>query len=651
MIAMKKFILPVFYILSCLLFSNKAFSQTLAFPGAEDFGKYAKGGRGGKVVEVTNLNDTGVGSFRWAFTQYPDTPITIVFRVSGIIDLKSQLKVNRSYFTVAGQTAPGDGICLKGQSFICNGARAASLGGNHGNFQIRYIRSRPGSTLSTGVYGFDMENCHDAIIDHCSFSWANEEVLATYDTKNISVQWCILSEGLYNAGHAKGVRSYCGVWGGQNASYHHNLIAHQNNRTVRFNGGRAHDTFALVDYRNNVIYNWVSSSSCYGGEIEISGGFAHTNIVNNFYKPGPATSSTLKFVRPDYPTSSVAVARWHLKGNIMNGNAVRTNDNWQGVDFSLIPLASRDSAKRDTAFYVIDSIQTQTAQNAYDSVLAKVGAIYPLRDSTDKRIINETRTGTAVGLGSLNKLGIIDTPSAVGGWNTYNTYNVPDDTDHDGMPDFWEDMKGLDKNNPEDRNDTLPDGYTRLEEYLNSIPVANPLPVKLVNFSVQKFNNYNKLNWSIENANELDKFYLEKSNDGENFNTIIKINPSTVNDYNYTDAEQSNAKVYYRLKVADKNGKWFYSPTIYIVNIKKNFEMKVYPNPISTNSWLQINSQINEAFTLTVCDLSGKIIWQKNIQAVEGNNFIALPLDKTIKGTYLLKAYSLHVDENIVIIK
>jgi len=261
--------------------ASSSYAQQLAFPGAEGFGKYATGGRGGKVVEVTNLNDAGAGSFRDAFNQYPNEPITIVFRVAGTIELQSALKVTRSNITVAGQTAPGDGICLKGHSFIMNGARAVSLGGNHGNVIIRFLRSRPGSTLSTGVYGFDMENCHDVIVDHSSFSWANEEVAAMYDTKNVTVQWSILTEGLYNAGHAKGVRSYVGVWGGQNASYHHNLITNAVSRTVRFNGARAHDTIALIDYRNNVIYNWGSSNAAYGGEVEITNGKSEVNIVNN----------------------------------------------------------------------------------------------------------------------------------------------------------------------------------------------------------------------------------------------------------------------------------------------------------------------------------------------------------------------------------
>ncbi len=633
----------------CLSFNS--FSQKIAFPNAEGFGKYATGGRGGKVVEVTNLADTGVGSFRWSFTQYPNDPITIVFKVSGIIDLQSQIKVNRSNFTVAGQTAPGDGICLKGNSFLVNGARALSLGGNHSNIIVRYIRSRPGSTLSTGVYGFDMENCHDVIIDHCSFSWANEECAALYDTKNTTVQWCIMSEGLYNAGHAKGVRSYCGVWGGQNASYHHNLIAHQNSRTVRFDGARAHDTAALVDYRNNVIYNWVSSSACYGGEVEIPNGFAHTNIVNNFYKPGPATASTLKFVRPDNPATSVAIARWHVKGNIMNGDANKTANNWLGVDFANIPLASRDSAKRDTAFYIQDSLSIQSAQNAYDSVLAYVGAIYPARDSTDKRIINETKTGTATGLGSLNKLGIIDLPSAVGGWNVYNTYNVPADTDHDGMPDFWETMKGLDLNNPDDRNDTLPDGYTRLEEYLNSIPVANPLPLNIISFVAERKNdNKIKLNWVVENNDAVVKFIVEKSFDGIAFNSITTMVSDKQNEYSFIDVAVKR-NVFYRIKVLNNDGKFIYSSVLLVTVNAKGESFNVYPNPLQMGSSVSIKSASTDKIKLVICDVAGKILWEQNSIINEGNNIVALPYNILPKGMFLLRIKGSVIDEGIVIKK
>nr|MBP6432628.1 pectate lyase [Ferruginibacter sp.] len=202
---MKKIIIIISFIIG-----QSSFAQQIAFPNAEGFGKFASGGRGGQVVAVTNLNDSGEGSFRNALEKFPNEPLTIIFKVSGIIELQSKIQIKRSNLTIAGQTAPGDGICLKNQSLILNGASAK---GNHGNIIIRFIRSRPGGTDKKGLYGFDMENCHDVIIDHCSFSWANEECAAMYDTKNTTVQWCIVSEGLYNAGHMKGNRSYGGVWG------------------------------------------------------------------------------------------------------------------------------------------------------------------------------------------------------------------------------------------------------------------------------------------------------------------------------------------------------------------------------------------------------------------------------------------------------
>ena len=193
----------------------------------------------------------------------------------------------------------------------------------------------PAVLIKTGLYGFDMENCHDVIVDHCSFSWANEECAAMYDTKNTSVQWCIVSEGLYHAGHMKGNRSYGGVWGGQYASYHHNLLAHLNNRAVRFNGARAHDTIALVDYRNNVVYNWGNTNACYGGEVNIAGGVSQVNIVNNYYKPGPAAPAELKFVHASFQKeNSKGTGQWYLNGNIMEGDNSLTKKNFRGLDLS-----------------------------------------------------------------------------------------------------------------------------------------------------------------------------------------------------------------------------------------------------------------------------------------------------------------------------
>ena len=465
----------VFYLLFCL---TVAFSfgylhltaQTAAFPGAEGFGKYASGGRGGKVAAVTNLNDSGEGSFRHALEQHPGEPLTIIFRVSGIIELKAPLVVRRGNLTIAGQTAPGDGICLKGHSFIVNGA---GKGGIKGNIVIRYIRSRPGVNIKSGVYGFDMENCHDVIIDHCSFSWANEECAAMYDIKNITVQWCIVSEGLYEAGHQKGHRSYGGVWGGQYASYHHNLIAHQYSRAVRFNGSRAHDTIALVDYRNNVIYNWGNANAPYGGDVKIRGGVSQVNMVGNYYAPGPATPDTLKFMHALHAGDVAAgIGQWHLSGNIMEGSEPLTNNNWMGLDLSQLPANQQQFARSSTAFPVTAGLPHQDAKTAFAEVLANAGATRPVRDAVDHRIIKEVKNRTAIGKGKQGRPGIIDSPSAVGGWPAYSSTPAPKDTDRDGMPDDWEKKNKLDPRDAADGNMINKNGYSMLEVYLNSLVPA-----------------------------------------------------------------------------------------------------------------------------------------------------------------------------------
>lgn len=463
---------------ACLHFSNAflisflllvcvpAFSQTVSFPGAEGFGKWASGGRGGQVVKVTSLEDDGQGSLRQALQAYPDSPLTILFAVGGIIEIKSPLVIRRSNLTIAGQSAPGDGICLKGHSFTINGAAKE---GNRGNIIIRYIRSRPGGMLKTGLYGFDMENCHDVIIDHCSFSWANEECAAMYDTKNTTVQWCIVSEGLYEAGHQKGHRLYGGVWGGQYASYHHNLIAHQNSRAVRFNGSRAHDTVALVDYRNNVIYNWGSVNAPYGGDVKIRGGVSQVNMVANYYIPGPATPSTLKFMQAlDAGAASTGVGQWYLQGNVMENEKSLTGNNWLGLDLAAVPTGKRKAAKARQPFHVVASLPEQDAKAALKAVLAYAGATVPRRDAVDARIANETKARKASGTGSFGKAGIIDSPEAVGGWPVYKNGKIQVDTDNDGMPDSWEKKNGLNPTDSSDRN-RLSNGYTMLEHYLNSL--------------------------------------------------------------------------------------------------------------------------------------------------------------------------------------
>lgn len=451
-------ILSLFVSCSCI-------AQLLSFPGAEGFGKYASGGRGGKVVTVSNTKDKGEGSFRWALEQYPGEPLTVVFETGGLIELESNIVIKRSNLTIAGQTAPGDGICLKNYSFIINGA---SSKGNHGNIIVRFIRSRPGGTDKKGLYGFNMENCHDVIVDHCSFSWANEECAAMYDTRNVTVQWCIVSEGLYSAGHMKGNRSYGGVWGGQNASYHHNLIAHLNNRAIRFNGARAHDTLALVDYRNNVIYNWGNTNAAYGGEVNIPGGLSQVNIVNNYYKPGPAAPAELKFVHASYQKDNAkGTGQWYVGGNIMEGDKAMTKRNKQGVD--LAEAGYPKGAIADGPFPVSAAIPEQSAKDACEEVLKHAGAFLPLRDAVDARVVNETRTGTATGKGVFGKPGIIDHPFVVGGWPVYKSGEAAIDTDKDGMPDEWEKKNSLNPGDGADGNKTGKSGYTMLELYLNEM--------------------------------------------------------------------------------------------------------------------------------------------------------------------------------------
>lgn len=456
------------FIIVSVFFQQWIIGQQIAFPGAEGFGKYATGGRGGKVAAVTNLNDDGDGSFRNALEKFPGEPLTIIFKVSGIIELQSKIQIKRSNLTIAGQTAPGDGICLKNHSLIVNGA---SSKGNHGNIIIRFIRSRPGGTVKTGLYGFDMENCHDVIIDHCSFSWANEECAAMYDTKNTTVQWCIVSEGLYSAGHMKGNRSYGGVWGGQYASYHHNLIAHLNNRAVRFNGARAHDTIALIDYRNNVIYNWGNANACYGGEVNIAGGTSQINIMNNYYKPGPAAPSELKFAHASFQKENTkGTGQWYLNGNIMEGDDALTKKNFKGLD--LLEAGYPKNAEAGAPFPITAVLPGQSAKDAYEDVLRYAGAILPKRDAVDERVVNETKNKRAAGMGVLGKQGIIDSPAAVGGWPEYKTSAAPADKDEDGMPDEWEKKNNLDANDANDRNKLAKSGYTMLEIYLNELAVV-----------------------------------------------------------------------------------------------------------------------------------------------------------------------------------
>jgi len=303
-----------------------------AFPTAEGFGKYASGGRGGIVVEVTNLNDSGEGSLRWALTDAGKENATIVFRVSGIITLEKDIRAKLHNVTIAGQTAPGDGILYRGGKL--------NLGGSK-NVIMRNIRGRIGlrgdkDFIKGGSIG--IENADTIIIDHCCFGWSGEENMTLYDNHFTTVQWCIVHEGLYNAGHQKGNRSYACQWGGSPATFHHNLLAHNYNRSARLNGASnpSQDRNVFMEYQNNVNYNWGKPNSCYGGENEAGEGSTHEcNFIGNYYKPGPATPSGSYFMQLSKARKGKVLTSpslWYFKDNKMEGNKKATKDNWMAID-------------------------------------------------------------------------------------------------------------------------------------------------------------------------------------------------------------------------------------------------------------------------------------------------------------------------------
>ena len=451
-----------------LMFAVHIEAQIPAFPGAEGYAANITGGRGGVVIEVTNLLDDATtppeGSLRAALKDTTTQPRTIVFKVGGVIELKGRLDVGCSNVTIAGQTAPGDGICLKNYPLKVYGK----------NIIIRFMRFRPTDvtgTNSPAIYGIDVENAYYVIVDHCSLSWSIEEVCTLYDNHYTTLQWCIISEGLRNSFNTKGAHGYAGVWGGQYASYHHNLMAHCDSRNPRFNGARAHDTNQVVDYRNNVVYNW-GSNSAYGGEIEIAGGVSKMNMVNNYYKYGPATSSSKRYriIQP-YGTDSTKAGRFFISGNYVDGYPAITTDNWSGSAVSpntaSLTLAS---IKSDTVF-VCPAITTTLPDVAYTDVLAKAGATLPKRDSIDARIIKDALNRTA----SMGANGMVDTFYNHYTYPTYASGTPAVDSDHDGMPDAWEIANGLNPNDPSDGSgDYDHTGYTNLEKYLNELVSNGP---------------------------------------------------------------------------------------------------------------------------------------------------------------------------------
>ncbi|MBB4078043.1 pectate lyase [Lewinella aquimaris] len=451
-------------LLLTLLISLNLPAQQLAFPTAEGYGKYTLGGRGGEVYTVTNLHDHGDGSLRQAVEA--TGPRTVVFQVSGNIELESPLVIRNPYLTIAGQTAPGEGICLKNYPL--------NIDADH--VIVRYLRIRPGDVSGQDYDAVSSRYHKHIILDHLSASWSVDETMSVYHCDSITVQWSMITESMYDSNHAKGTHGFGGIWGSNHGSYHHNLLAHHTSRNPRMASGSGY-----TDYRNNVIYNW-GFNSCYGGEASQVGNdkfnFSTFNVVGNYYKPGPATLPGELSYRIANPSARGEGdhGTWYIDGNVVEGSAAVTADNWDGGVQS--DLAT-DKIKLSEPWPAMP-IREHSARRAYELVLDSAGAILPKRDALDARIALEARGGYATYEGDSYRrnqdkistdapTGIIDTQRDAGGWPELHTAPALADTDHDGMPDDWENANGLDPNDPDDRNTVAADGYTMLEQYLNGI--------------------------------------------------------------------------------------------------------------------------------------------------------------------------------------
>lgn len=483
------FLLSVFFVVS-------GFTQhhIVAFPGAEGFGRYATGGRGGTVYHVTTLEDGDEpGTFRHAVSQQGTR--TVVFDVAGTIFLKNRLNIVNGNLTIAGQTAPGQGICIARHPVSVNAD----------NVIIRYMRFRVGNEGGGEPDGLGGTKNKNVIIDHCSISWSVDETCTFYGGENVTVQWCLISESLRTAGHAKGKHGYGAIVGGHRSSFHHNLMAHHESRMPRLGPHVSTQEREYVDMRNNVLYNW-AGAGCYGGEG------MHVNIVNNYYKPGPATP---KNSRVRYRIAAIGVrtskyvtgkngqpnawkpmehiwGRFYVDGNVVEGYEEITRDNWPKGVYEQIAHNNDNTFTEQVKKEIrlsspleTDVVTTHTAQEAYRLVVQYAGCSKQ-RDSIDMRIVEETKNGTATYLGSISSdaktyPGLIDVPNdvkpsdAASAWPDLSDSDVnPEslqDSDGDGMPDWWEKENGLDPNNTSDgRAVTLcKTGYTNLEVYLNSL--------------------------------------------------------------------------------------------------------------------------------------------------------------------------------------
>ena len=419
-----------------LILNVCSFAQNIpAFPSAEGFGRYASGGRGGEVYIVSNLNDSGEGSLRKGITKKQDR--IIVFAVSGTINLKSPLDINNGNLSILGQTAPGDGITIANYPVTIKS----------NNVILRYLRFRLGDLAKVEGDALGGRNIENIMIDHCSFSWATDENISFYRVKNLTIQWSIIAEALNQSVHQKGAHGYGGIWGGEPASFHHNLIMSNNSRNPRFSGSAStvNPADEMVDFRNNVIYNW-GDNNIYGGEK------GKYNIVNNYFKSGPASKHKNRIINPSIP-----YGQFYVDGNFVNDFPKITANNWDGgvqCDEPQKTMSKTEFGKNE--------IKTHSPQQALELVTKYVGASY-VRDAVDNRLIDYLKNGYPAG-----KTGIINSQNEVGGFPPLKSTTFID-TDNDGMPDEWEKKNNLNVGVKDGSKFSLSSQYSNIEVYAESL--------------------------------------------------------------------------------------------------------------------------------------------------------------------------------------
>lgn len=589
-------------------------------------------------------------------------PRTIIFRISGTIVLENDIKIRNNDISIFGQTAPGDGIAISGRSVVIDAD----------NVIIQHMRFRPGDISDQDADGLDAlwgrENS-DIMLSNLSMSWSVDETGSFYDNENFTLQWSILSESMWKSLHGKGSHGYGGIWGGQGATFHHNLLAHHTSRNPRFNGSRysGMENLELVDYRNNVIYNW-GGNSAYAAE---GGSY---NIVNNYYKPGPATSSNEDRIIQPWPDNgnnnqpAGVHGVFYIDGNYMDGSETVTNDNWQGVDmsssFSDYGITMSDLYAAEP-FEVEDIESFESADSAFVNVLAKAGATLPRRDTVDARVVQEVADGTATYGGSYGEgTGIIDSQNDVGGWPELLSAAAPEDTDGDGIPDEWETENGLDPDNADDGKEINTSGYSNLETYIHTItsdegeftPVPGALtlisPVGVSDVSITPTFNWNPAMFAAG--------YQVQVKEGTSDDAAVTLD-SVVTDTSFTVSEeyalQGDKTYFWRVRAVNESGAGSWTSFSFFVTemttssetetgMPEQFSLSQnYPNPFNPGTVIKYSVPHTSYVEITVYDITGrevKKLVSENRNA--GNYSVYFDASSLSSGVYLYSIKGVSLD-------